>query len=92
MADCPTGKTVFRSERKAKQSARGITDNGTRMRHYRCTTCGHWHLTSSVDGASVNLSKSRTMRRRKPARTVEELEARAAEIRAGRDPAPNEED
>ncbi len=43
------GKTVYPSERKAKEQARWVGTKGKEMRAYWSPHCHCWHITSEVE-------------------------------------------
>ena len=77
-------KIGYPSRRAAKKAARIRADHsGEALRVYACPDCGRWHMTSNVSRDKPAPSpRSRTNIRRTPVRTIEEMEARAAAIRA----------
>lgn len=93
-------KTVYRNEKDARREARKIGDrSGDAFRAYICQDCGAWHITTSEPRRTGGISKTKWPRRdghpvmfkERPSRarqdvahTLEDIEQRAAEIRAAK--------
>lgn len=78
-------KNGYPSRRAAKKAARIRSDKGGEpLRVYPCPNCGQWHMTSLMRSAGepAPLPRVRANIRRPPVRSIEELEERAAALRA----------
>lgn len=48
-SNCPDNKVIYPSKRVALAHAAGAKRNdGPDLRPYKCTDCGHWHLSSNI--------------------------------------------
>ena len=45
--NCSSGKSAFTSKKSADHASKLVVGGGRKLRVYKCTECGMWHLTSS---------------------------------------------